>query len=263
MAHRHPHRAPVQRIGATRAEHHRIHAQTGGVTEDGPEVLMVIDTFENRDRPGAVEHLGQRQLRGSSGRGQHAPVEVEAHHVRHHLGGGPIERGRRRGQVAGEFAAAALSAQQGVRDEPRRQHALHHQHALGDHQTLARRQIRAAIDAVEVAEVIDPGIGRIGDVDDRPALHGSQVTVIAMPSDPEPPPLPAALLDPRPVIVVGAALWVLAALAAFIVPVLHSWRPITVAGLGVGVVGTSIFLWQAAAARRGARGAQTGIPDEI
>ncbi|MBU3705592.1 MAG: DUF2530 domain-containing protein [Mycobacterium sp.] len=84
-----------------------------------------------------------------------------------------------------------------------------------------------------------------------------------MPSDTEPPPLPAALLDPRPVVIVGAALWVLAALAAFIVPALHSWRPITVAGLGVGVLGTSIFLWQAAAARRGARGAQTGIPDEI
>lgn len=84
-----------------------------------------------------------------------------------------------------------------------------------------------------------------------------------MPSDPEPPPLPAALLDPRPVIAVGALLWALAALAAFIVPALHGWRPVTIAGLGVGVLGTSIFLWQLTAARRGARGAQTGIPDEI
>lgn len=84
-----------------------------------------------------------------------------------------------------------------------------------------------------------------------------------MPPDPEPPPLPAALLDPRPVIGAGALLWALAALAAFTVPALHGWRPVTLAGLGVGVLGTSIFLWQLTAARRGARGAQTGIPDEI
>ena len=42
-------------------------------------------------------------------------------------------------------------------------------------------------------------------------------------------------------------------------PALQSWRPITVAGLGVGVFGLSLFLWQRAAARRGSRGAQTGM----
>ena len=78
-------------------------------------------------------------------------------------------------------------------------------------------------------------------------------------AEPEPPALPAALLDPRPVIAVGAVLWALATIAAFSVPVLESWRPITIAGLGTGVVGTSIFLWQRMAARRGARGAQTGL----
>ena len=86
---------------------------------------------------------------------------------------------------------------------------------------------------------------------------------MAMTSDPEPPPLPAGLLNPRPVIVAGSALWVLAALGSFTVPALDSWRPITVAGLGVSMIGTSIFLWQAAAARRGSRGAQTGIPDHM
>jgi hypothetical protein len=34
---------------------------------------------------------------------------------------------------------------------------------------------------------------------------------------------------------------------------------VTLAGLGTGVVGTSIFVWQLAAARRGARGAQAGL----
>lgn len=77
--------------------------------------------------------------------------------------------------------------------------------------------------------------------------------------DPQPPALPAALTDPRPVIVVGALLWALAALGAFTLPALQSWRPVTVAGLGVGVVGLSIFLWQRSAARRGVRGAQTGL----
>jgi len=80
-------------------------------------------------------------------------------------------------------------------------------------------------------------------------------------ASPEPPPLPAALLNPQPVIAVGAVLWLLAAVAAFAIPTLHSWRPVTLAGLGVGVLGTSIYLWQRAAARRGARGAQTGLDD--
>ncbi|HET9875354.1 MAG TPA: DUF2530 domain-containing protein [Mycobacterium sp.] len=75
----------------------------------------------------------------------------------------------------------------------------------------------------------------------------------------EPPPLPAALLKVWPIIVVGAVSWLVAAVAAFLVPALESWRPVTVAGLGVGLLGTSIFLWQRDAARRGARGAQTGI----
>jgi hypothetical protein len=79
------------------------------------------------------------------------------------------------------------------------------------------------------------------------------------PDSPTAPPLPAALLDPRPVIVAGTILWAMVTLAAFTVPVLHTWRPITVAGLGVSLVGASIFLWQRSAVRRGARGAQTGL----
>jgi hypothetical protein len=75
----------------------------------------------------------------------------------------------------------------------------------------------------------------------------------------EPPPLPAALLDPWPVITIGALAWLVATVVVFLMPALHTWRPLTVAGLGIGVLGTSIFLWQRAAARRGARGAQTGL----
>ena len=75
----------------------------------------------------------------------------------------------------------------------------------------------------------------------------------------EPPPLPAVLLKPWPVIVVIATGWVIAAVLAFTVSGLQEWRPYTVAGLGVGALGTSIFLWQRHAVRRGSRGAQDGL----
>jgi hypothetical protein len=74
-----------------------------------------------------------------------------------------------------------------------------------------------------------------------------------------PPPLPAALLDPRPVIAVCTLAWIFAAVAAFTVPALQSWRPVTVAGLGLAVFGTALFLWQRHAARSGSRGAQSGL----
>lgn len=79
------------------------------------------------------------------------------------------------------------------------------------------------------------------------------------PAAPEPPPLPPGLLEPWRVIAVGAAAWVVVIVLAFTVPALHEWRPISIAGLATGVVGTSIFLWQKSAAQRGARGAQTGL----
>jgi hypothetical protein len=76
---------------------------------------------------------------------------------------------------------------------------------------------------------------------------------------PEPPALPAILLDPWPVIVVIAVGWLIAVILAFTVTGLHGWRPIAIAGLGVGALGTSIFLWQRSAVRRGSRGAQSGL----
>lgn len=76
---------------------------------------------------------------------------------------------------------------------------------------------------------------------------------------PEPPPLPPALLEVWPVIAVGALAWLIATVVAFAVPHLDGWRPVTLAGLGVGLLGTGVFLWQRNAARRGARGAQIGL----
>ena len=79
------------------------------------------------------------------------------------------------------------------------------------------------------------------------------------PDAPEPPALPAKLLEPWPVIAVLAVAWLIATVLAFTVPELHDWRPVTVAGLGVGLLGTSIFVWQRRAVRRGSRGAQSGL----
>ena len=74
-----------------------------------------------------------------------------------------------------------------------------------------------------------------------------------------PPPLPPALLEVWPFIAVGFLGWGICAVLAFVVPALQSWRSVTLGGLGVGLIGTSIFVWQLAAARRGARGAQSGL----
>lgn len=82
------------------------------------------------------------------------------------------------------------------------------------------------------------------------------------PAAPEVPPLPAALLRVWPVIGVGVVGFCCASVAAFSVPSLESWRPVSVAGLGVGLLGTSIFLVQRGAARRGARGAQIGLDNQ-
>jgi hypothetical protein len=87
--------------------------------------------------------------------------------------------------------------------------------------------------------------------------------LITMSNDPgeslEPPPLPAVLLDPWPVIAIGALAWLIAAVVVFLTPALTTWRPLTLAGLAMGALGTSIFLLQRSAARRGSRGAQTGL----
>jgi len=79
----------------------------------------------------------------------------------------------------------------------------------------------------------------------------------------EPPALPGALLEVWPVIGIGAAAWLIAAVIAAVVPALATWRPVTLAGLGVGLLGTTIFLWQRRAARRGARGAQIGLNSQL
>ena len=74
-----------------------------------------------------------------------------------------------------------------------------------------------------------------------------------------PPPLPAWLVEPWPVIVVIASGWLAATVLSFTVDGLDGLRPYAVAGLAIGALGTAIFLWQRHAVRRGSRGAQSGL----
>ena len=83
---------------------------------------------------------------------------MKADHPRHDVGGRPVERRSGTGQVVLELDQPAVGPQQGVRGEPGRQHALHDQHAFGDHQPFAGRQIGTTIDAVQVAEIVEPRI---------------------------------------------------------------------------------------------------------
>jgi Protein of unknown function (DUF2530) len=74
-----------------------------------------------------------------------------------------------------------------------------------------------------------------------------------------PPPLPPGLLEPWRVIAAGALAWLVVTILSFTVAGLQDWRPVCIAGLATGLLGTSIFLWQKSAAQRGARGAQVGL----
>ncbi|WP_438943986.1 DUF2530 domain-containing protein [Nocardia blacklockiae] len=73
------------------------------------------------------------------------------------------------------------------------------------------------------------------------------------------PEIPPRLTDPRPVLAVGTVLW---AVATVLVWVTEDWadaRPICLMGLGVGLLGYTIFVIQRRGARRGDKGAQTGL----
>ncbi|WP_040773924.1 DUF2530 domain-containing protein [Nocardia pneumoniae] len=74
------------------------------------------------------------------------------------------------------------------------------------------------------------------------------------------PQLPPRLTDPRPVLAVGSALWLLATVVVWASG--DRWeaaRPVCLMGLVVGVIGLVIYLIQRRGARRGDKGAQTGL----
>lgn len=79
-------------------------------------------------------------------------------------------------------------------------------------------------------------------------------------SDPiDPPELVTRLARPTPAIAVGIAVWVLVAVAAWVVPAWRAATPVALAGIVLGVVGFGLYRLQLRSARRGDRGAQEGL----
>lgn len=74
------------------------------------------------------------------------------------------------------------------------------------------------------------------------------------------PQLPPRLTDPRPVLAVGSALWLIATVVVWAGG--DRWasaRPVCLMGLAVGLIALVIYLVQRRGARRGDKGAQTGL----
>lgn len=79
-------------------------------------------------------------------------------------------------------------------------------------------------------------------------------------TDPRVPRIPAYLLDPRPVVIIGTLAWTLALLAAMLVDEVHMRTVILCAvGVGVGALGTVVYALQRRAVLRGNAGAQSGL----
>lgn len=73
------------------------------------------------------------------------------------------------------------------------------------------------------------------------------------------PPLPSAILDPRPILALGTIAWLLAAIALFVFGGKDRQIALCIAGIVVGVIGTTVYAMQRRAVERGARGAQQGL----
>jgi uncharacterized membrane protein YjjP (DUF1212 family) len=68
------------------------------------------------------------------------------------------------------------------------------------------------------------------------------------------------LADPRPALAIGTAFWAIATIVVLVAG--DRWSdalPVCIAGIIVGLLGTSLFLVQRSASRRGRRGAQAGL----
>ncbi|MDX2356816.1 DUF2530 domain-containing protein [Dietzia sp. PP-33] len=79
-------------------------------------------------------------------------------------------------------------------------------------------------------------------------------------TDPRVPGIPAYLLDPRPVVIIGTLAWTIALLAAMLVDEVDMRTVVLCAvGVGVGALGTLVYALQRRAVLRGSAGAQSGL----
>lgn len=84
------------------------------------------------------------------------------------------------------------------------------------------------------------------------------------PTDPPVPRIPAYLLDPRPVVIIGTLAWTVTLLAAMLVDEVNMRTVILCAvGVGVGALGTAVYALQRRAVLRGSAGAQSGLDFDL
>jgi hypothetical protein len=80
------------------------------------------------------------------------------------------------------------------------------------------------------------------------------------PTDPRVPRIPGYLLDPRPVVIIGTLAWTFALLASMLVLEVDMRTVILCAvGVGVGALGTLVYVLQRRAVLRGSEHAQNGL----
>ena len=85
-------------------------------------------------------------------------------------------------------------------------------------------------------------------------------TVVDVNSSPKIPEIPERLTDPRPVLAIGTAIWLIATVVVAISgDRWHDALPICITGLIVGALGTAVFWLQRRASRRGSKSAQKGL----
>ncbi|AWH94798.1 DUF2530 domain-containing protein [Dietzia psychralcaliphila] len=79
-------------------------------------------------------------------------------------------------------------------------------------------------------------------------------------TEPQVPRIPAYLLDPRPVVLIGTLAWTIALLAMMLMDEVDMRSVILCAvGVGVGAIGTLVYALQRRAVLRGSAGAQGGL----
>ena len=80
------------------------------------------------------------------------------------------------------------------------------------------------------------------------------------PAEPQVPRIPAYLLDPRPVVLIGTLAWTITLLAMMLMDEVDMRAVILCAvGVGVGAIGTLVYALQRRAVLRGSAGAQGGL----
>ena len=169
-AHAHAHAAPVERVGAPRADEHRIGAERRDRAEDGTDVGMVHDVLEHDDPPGFRQQCGGvAQRRPFEGR-ECPAVHAIAGDRLELLGVGEMHRDVELGERGLEPRKPLLLHEHGTRPMACADGAADDLGGFGDVEPV-RRLVRTAQGHVGEPCVVGHGVGcRVADSFD---VHGS------------------------------------------------------------------------------------------